>query len=52
MTKDKFVKRQFAPVVLMVLACGVVLCALLLSSPATAAEEQHQHSEPVEMTHD
>lgn len=52
MTKDKFVKQQFAPVVLMLLACGVFLCSLSLGSPATAAEEQHQHSEPAAMTHD
>ncbi|MDH3543572.1 MAG: hypothetical protein OEM65_00465, partial [Desulfuromonadales bacterium] len=52
MTKDKLVKQQFAPVVLMLLACGVFLYSLSLGSPATAAEEQHQHSEPAAMTHD
>ena len=52
MTKDKFVKQQFAPVVLMLLACAVFLCSLSLASPAIAAVEQHQHSEPAAMTHD
>src|SRR5210317_1042001 len=52
MTKDKLVKQQFAPVVLMLLACGVFLYSLSLGSPATAAEEQHLHSEPAAITHD
>ena len=52
MTKYKSVKQQCAPAVLIAMACGIFLCSLLLGSPATAAEEQHQHSEPAAMTHD
>jgi len=48
MTKDKSTKQQCPPAVLIAMACGVLLCALLLSSPATAAKEQ----QPAEMKHD
>jgi protein SCO1/2 len=52
MTKDKTTKQQCPRAVLMAMTCGVLLGALLLSSRATAAEEQYQHSEPAEMTND
>jgi protein SCO1/2 len=52
MDKDQIVKQQFTPVVLMLLACSFLLCSLSLGGPATAAEEQRQHSETAAMKHD
>ncbi len=51
MTKGKIAKQQCAPAVLTAMVCLLLLSSLLVSNPA-AAEDQHQHSEPAEMSLD
>lgn len=51
MTQGKIAKQLWLPVVLTAMLWVVPITSLLLSSPA-AAEDQHQHSEPAEMSQD